>query len=137
MMTTEIIMKGVPGGMIAANGIEADKLEQFRNQEVMVKISRPRNLAFHRKFMAMLGTALDMADTEHNFEQFRAMVTAGAGYCDFTTNNRGDLVAVPKSIKFASMDDTEFERLYKDALTYICREFVIDQEQINRIVDFM
>ena len=104
---------------------------------MMVKISQPRNLAFHKKFMALLGVALGMVDTEKNPEQFRATVTCGAGWCDFTTNNEGTLIAVPKSISFAAMDDTEFERLYQAALTYICREFVVDENQLNQIIEFM
>ena len=51
----------VPGGMMASNAIEAEKLEQFRGREMMVKISQPRNLAFHRKFFSLLGTARSMA----------------------------------------------------------------------------
>jgi len=104
---------------------------------MMVTIKQPRNIRFHRKFFALLSVARDMADTEYNAEQFRAYVTAGAGYCEFITDKEGGVVAVPKSISFASMDDDEFERLYSDVLTFICQTWVLDESQINQIVEFM
>ena len=54
-----------------------------------------------------------------------------------TTDKEGGVVAVPKSISFASMDDDEFERLYSDVLTFICQTWVLDESQINQIVEFM
>jgi len=135
-MATEIIMRTVPGGMMAANDVEADKLNQFMGQELMVRITRPRNLAFHRKYFALLGVSLQMIDDEYTPEQFRALCVAGAGYGEFLDSDRG-MVFVPKSISFAAMDDTEFERLYQDTLTFICRKWVLDENQLNQIVEFM
>ena len=135
-MATEIIMRIVPGGAMAVNAIEADKLEPLHNQELMCKISKPRNLKFHKLYFALLGVARDMADTDMNSEQFRAYVTAGAGWCDFIEGDSG-MIAVPKSISFSAMDETEFKRLYNDSATFICQKFVIDREQLDRILDFL
>ena len=135
-MATEIIMRTVPGGMMAANDVEADKLDQFMGQELMVRITRPRNLKFHRKYFALLGVSLQMIDDEYTPEQFRALCVAGAGYGEFLDSDRG-MVFVPKSISFAAMDDTEFDRLYQDTLTFICKKWVLDEQQLNQIVEFM
>lgn len=135
-MATEVICTVVPGGLKAANGVEAEKLGAMQGLNVMAKIYRPRNLAFHNKFFALLGVAREWADTEFTEKQFRAYVTAGAGYCDFIPGEDG-MIAVPKSISFASMDETEFSRLYQDAITFICKKWVLDQEQLNSIVEFM
>lgn len=136
-MSTDIIVKAVPGGLMAVNAIEAEKLEQFRGKEFKATISIPRNLDFHRKYFALLGVARDMADTELNAEQFRAYVTCGAGYCDFITDREGGVVAVPKSISFASMDDSAFERLYNDTVSFICQTWVMDENQLRQIAEFM
>jgi hypothetical protein len=74
---------------------------------------------------------------ELNAEQFRAYVTVGAGYCDFIEDPEGRTVAIPKSVSFAKMSDDEFERLYNDTLTFICKQWAMDQDQINQIVEFM
>ena len=122
---------------MAVNAIESAKLEPLRGKEYAVKISQPRNLKFHRRYFALLGVGLDMADTEYNAEQFRAYCTVGAGYCDFITDKDGGVVAIPKSISFAAMDDTEFERLYQDTLSFICSTWALDSQQIDEIVRFL
>lgn len=136
-MSTDVICKVLPGGLKASNAIESEKLDSLRGREVMAKILIPRNLEFHKKFFALIGTAFGMADTDWNIKQFRYYVTAGAGYCDFITDDEGGVVAVPGSISFASMEQTEFERLYQDVLTFICQRFVLDEDDINEIVRFM
>lgn len=136
-MPTDVICRVAPGGLMAVNAGEAEKLAELVGREVMAKISQPRNIAFHRKFFALLAAARMMADTEYNAEQFRAYVTVGCGYCDFIKHPEGRTVAIPKSISFGSMDETEFERLYQDALTFICKTWVLDEQQLDEIVRFM
>jgi len=133
---TNVLVQVVPGGLRAVNGVESDKLDTLRGKEVMAELSQPRNILFHRKYFALLGVAQDMVDDDLTAKQFRALCTVGAGHCDFVQGDDG-LIAIPKSISFAAMDDTEFERLYQDTLTYICKKWVLDADQINRIVDFM
>jgi len=122
-VATEIICRVVPGGLRAANEVEAEKLETLRGRDVLVKISQPRNLGFHKLFFAMLKISLDMADIEINAEQWRAIVTVGAGWCTFVPGRQG-LIAVPKSISFGAMDETEFHRLYEAAIGFICANYV-------------
>jgi hypothetical protein len=77
-----------------------------------------------------------MCPEDYNAEQFRAVVQAGAGHCEFVQVRDG-VVAVPKSISFASMDQTQFERLYQDVLNYCCERWALDNEQIDQMVGFM
>ena len=137
-MAIEVVCKVMPGGLRVVNSAEATKLEHLIGKEVSARIHIPRNLKFTRKFFAMLKSALDMSDVQMNDEQWRAWVIAGAGWCDFL--KYGDkLVAVPKSISFASMDDAEFERLYQDCLTFICAKYVKDEtpETLDQMMQFM
>ena len=135
-MTTDVLVQVVPGGLRCVNGVESDKLEPLKGREIMARLSQPRNIRFHRKYFALLGVAYDMADTELNTEQFRAFCTVGAGYCDFIEGANG-AIAIPKSISFASMDETTFERLYQDTLTFVCKRWALDENQVNQIVEFM
>ena len=136
-MSTDVLMRVMPGGLVAVNPVEAEKLEPLLGQELMASLKAPRNIRFHRKYWALLGVALDMADTDWNLEQFRAYVTVGAGYCELLIHADGNVVSVPRSISFAAMDETEFNRLYQDTLTFICRKWVLDAEQIDKLVGFM
>jgi len=134
-MSIDLIVQVVPSGLRAVNAIEADKLDGLIGREVMATIKQPRNIDFHRKYFALLGTARSMIDEDYTMEQFRALCIAGAGYCDFVQGDNG-LVAVPRSMSFAAMDETEFDRLYQDTLTFICKKWVMDENQLSQMAEF-
>ena len=137
-MVTKVLVRVVPGGLQAINGVETAKLVDMHGKEVTAKLELSRNFRFHRKYFALLGVAHDMADTDLNAEQFRAFCTVGAGHCDFIRGeNKANLIAIPRSISFAAMDELEFNRLYQDTLTFICKRWVLDENQLNQIVEFM
>ena len=136
-MPTDIYCRVMHGGLVTVNQVEADKLSQFLGKEVKVSISQPRNIRFHKKYFALLAVGRDMADTNYNSEQFRAYVTVGAGYCEFLTDKEGGVVAIPKSISFAAMSEDEFERLYQDTVSFICQNWVLDENDLNAMVNFL
>jgi hypothetical protein len=74
-----------------------------------------RNLAHHKKFMALVSYIADNSDTYNNTEKALVAVKIAAGHCDFVNGPAG-LVAVPKSISFKKMQQGEFEEFYKNAL---------------------
>ena len=136
-MAVEVICQVMPGGLRCVNEPEASKLESLEGKEVSVKIYIPRNLKFHRKYFALLKTALDMSETEMNLEQFRWIVLTGIGHCDFV-QFAGKTVPIPKSIDFASLDDAAFEQIYSNSLTFICANFVSGTpESMNEILNFL
>lgn len=134
-MATEIVTRVVPGGLMAVNEAEASKMEALIGQQVMARITRPRNLEFHRRFFAMLKTTLDMVDLNVNMEQWRHMVTVGAGHCTWV--ELGNLpIPIPKSISFTHMDQVEFERVYADAITFICDNYLEQNPaQLRQIIE--
>lgn len=135
-MATDVIVRVVPGGLMCVNALESEKLDRLQGREIQAKLSMPRNLAFHRKLFALLEVGRSMSDTDFNSEQYRAICITGSGHCDFVEFD-GKMVAVPRSIAFANMDETEFSRLYEDVLTFICSNWAVDEETINKILEFM
>jgi len=136
-MSTSVICRVAYGGLRCVNECESSKLEGLLGKEVEAKITIPRNLGFHKRFFAMLKTTLEMTDLKINIEQWRTLVTCGCGYADYVEFN-GQLIAVPKSIAFARMDETEFERFYSDALSFICENYIHGTpDEINTILSFM
>jgi hypothetical protein len=135
-VAVDVIVRVVPGGLMAVNQAECDKLERMIGREVSARISQPRNLAFHRKFFALLHAGLQMSGAEFNDEQFRAVCITGAGHCDFVEVN-GKLVAIPRSISFAAMDELEFDQLYRDVHSFICENWAVDEKTMDMVVSFM
>jgi hypothetical protein len=135
-MSTVFYGKVVPGGVMALGAGESSKLEDLHGREVKVTLTKSRNTKFHRLFFAMLKASLEMIDSNYNMEQWRAVVIAGAGHCDFVTLH-DRLVAVPKSISFSNMDETEFGKVYNDAVGWICENYLTDPETIKAQAQFL
>ena len=114
-----------PGGVLhPANQADADRLEKVRNGALLYgDFKQPRNPAFHRRFFAMLNFAFELwepAEVEHrgmkaekNFDRFRRDAMILAGFRRVVTNIKGEVRVEAESISFASMDETQFQDVYR------------------------
>lgn len=114
-----------PGGMLVpANQSDVDTLQKVHNGTLLFgEFKQPRNPLFHRKYFALLNFAYDYwtppaleyrgIKAEKNFERFRHELAVLAGHYTVTADLKGNVKLEPKSISFASMDETEFQKLYK------------------------
>jgi len=68
----------------------------------------PRSPKFHRFHFAMLGALFDNQEQFANADDMRKWVEIGAGHCQFVPGPKGRLVALPLSISYDSLDDTQF-----------------------------
>jgi hypothetical protein len=118
---------------------------------VRVSFKIERNGPFHRKFFAMLNVGYEAWDPgrkhkQHkgmevakNFEQFREDVTILAGFYEQTFDLQGRMVLKAKSIKFASMDQAEFERVYSAVadvlLTHVLTKY--SRADLDEVVEKM
>jgi hypothetical protein len=137
---SEIIMRRTVQGLSPVDQFNWEQLVGDRikvGDDVKCKVTKSRNLKFHMKFFAMLRATFDMQDEFETMPQWRAVVTVGSGHCDLVPGTDGRPVAIPKSIAFHQMDETEFNRVYQDALTFICGRYVDDSpERLATILEF-
>jgi hypothetical protein len=137
-VATEIMCKVVTGGLQCLGMAEASKLEDLHGREVMATIKQARNPKFHRLYFAMLKASIDMAHTDYTMEQWRAIVTVGAGHCDFVEHDE-KMIAIPNSISFGKMDETQFDKLYNDSVTFICSHYLhgTEPDELDREARFV
>jgi hypothetical protein len=136
-MATEICVRIVPGGMMAVNLAEASKLDELLGKEGIAKFTRPRNYEFHKKYFQMLKTTLDMVDLQINMRQWRWMVLVGIGHCEYI-EHCGMPIPIPKSINFASVDDSEFEQIYTDSIDFICTNYLEQKPaELRQLLEFL
>lgn len=128
-----LLSKSMSGSLVPAYPEEAEKLESMRPGEVCkAKITRPRNLRFHRKGMALLGLAYSMwseglptgvdykgETVAPNFDRFRKDLTILAGFYEPIYGIDGSTRLTAKSLSFASMKEDEFERVYSALINTI------------------
>jgi hypothetical protein len=72
---------------------------------------KPRSLQHHRHFFAMLNALFDAQERFDDENKMRQWLTVGAGYCDFVPGPAGVMCALPQSIAFHRLDESEFSEL--------------------------
>lgn len=107
-------------------------------QGVRASVRRMRNLQHHRKFFALLTVIAENSDTFDNTPKALAGVKLAAGHVDWIPHpETGELVPVPKSISFASMDQTAFDLFWDDALSAVIKHILpkMDRVSLDQAVD--
>lgn len=72
----------------------------------------PRSKAHHGLFFAKLGALMDRQEQFDDDDKLRKWLTVGAGYADFVPGPHGRMVALPQSIAWHKMDETDFSDLH-------------------------
>ena len=102
---------------------------------VRVRVTKPRNIKFHRKFFALLNLGFENQDIYTDFEHWRRAVTIEAGYFEDLRMIDGTTQREAKSISFARMDELEFSNLYYAVLDVIAKFLGSDDETLAREVE--
>lgn len=68
----------------------------------------PRSPQHHRWFFARVNELLEMQETFADIEHLLVFLKVGAGFVEFLPGSDGQLVAVPKSIAWHTLDEREF-----------------------------
>ena len=123
-MPTEILMKKRLGALRPVDAGGDEVLRGIGAEEtVMVRIKRPRSPQHHRKFFAMLGIVLKNQEHYKNMDDLLNVCKLRVGHVTTIATKLGD-VQVPKSISFASMDQTAFRVFYDAAVDWVTREVI-------------
>jgi len=116
-------------------GVEALK-KIGPTQIVKITYSRPRNLRFHCKFFAMLKIILDNQDHYKSTDDLLDVCKLRIGHVTVIQTPQGE-ERVPKSISFASMDETEFGKFYDRAVFWVASEVIpgLNRQHLNDEVE--
>ena len=109
-------------------------------------IKEERNPRFHRKYFSLINAAWEMQDERvckyfnNDKEGFRYAVEIAAGYYKTIYSiTKKEWQQAPKSIRFDSMDELEFQDLYEKVKGVIIAEFCYGkdaQEKMDYINNF-
>ena len=116
----KLLLQNTAVGLVPLYESDFDEKKKLRAGQVyMAEIKVARNIQFHRKFWSMLNTAWALLPEKtqggfRSLEGFRAYLLVAAGFYDTYYSPRlKEFVEIPKSMSFASMDETEFNDCYE------------------------
>jgi len=100
---------------------------------VRVEMKRPRNLGHHRKFWALVSLIYQNQTHYKSPEALCDVIKVLAGYAVVTRGKGGREIHIPKSISFASMDQTEFEQFWERVVTVVCEQIIpgLDRKELE------
>lgn len=104
---------------------------------VEVTIKRKRNPRHHRKLMALLNVVVENTDCRWpNIDALKEDLKMATGLFEKRLSISGKAYFVPKSISFASMDQTEFSKWYDAAIDVIVTRIIpgLDRADLEREV---
>lgn len=130
------IVKNLNGTIKPAHDSDYDLLKKLKVNEIYkCEIVQPRNLAFHKKFFALIKMLYDNQDRYSNIDHLRHDLIIEAGYYELRYNIHGVEIYEPKSISFANMKQDEFDKLYSAVVDVIVKYFNFDREDIAQNVE--
>lgn len=89
----------------------------------------PRSGPFHRlHFVGLIQPLFDAQEQFPDEHSLRKWLEVGAGHCDFYPGPDGRMVAVPRSIDYASLDDVKFSKVHEACKAFMrtehCQRFL-------------
>lgn len=122
-MSNEIFMERTVHGLKAVDDNGVSVLRKIAVGEVIqCELNKPRNLAHHRKFWALLNVVWQSSGDWSSPYGLLIELKVRLGHVQqVLIRETGEIVHVPKSISFAQMDQTEFDSFYERALHELCK----------------
>lgn len=123
---TAVYLRKIPGSLIPDGERDAERLKRFKVGDVIkAEVTKPRNYANHKRLFSLLTLIAETSDVYDNVEKALVAVKIASGHVDFLPNpETGELVAVPRSIAYESMDEIQFSEWFESAinavLAHIC-----------------
>jgi hypothetical protein len=121
-MSGEFFVERTVQGLKAIDEHGIGILRKIKVGEVIqCELNKPRNLAHHRKFWALLNVVWQAAGEWSSPYGLLIELKVRLGLVqEVIIRSTGELVRVPKSISFAQMDQVEFDIFYEQALNALC-----------------
>ncbi len=147
-----MLMKTPAGALMPADSETQEHLGKLRiGQGVRVKITRARNLQFHRKMFALFKLAFDAWEPDgsmeykgqpvaKDFDRFRKDMTILAGFYSPVVNVRGEIRLEPESLSFANMGAERFEQVFKAVMNAVWTRVLQsagyrDESEVERVLE--
>ena len=121
-----------PADMSEWEALAGDRIKM--GTECKCVISLPRNLKFHRKYFSMINQAFEMQDSYTNIKHWRHAVQVAAGHFESYIDHNGNVNYIAKSISFSKCDETEFNRVYNNAIQAIIDNWLTSDTDSYKLI---
>lgn len=86
-------------------------------------VKKPRDYTNHKRYFALLNLTFANQDRYTSFEHFRKAVQIAAGHVDELITLDGEVVLIPRSIDYSTLDELQFGVVFADTMT-VCAQIL-------------
>src|SRR3954462_9919914 len=109
-------------GLASADEEAKQAIKRWKIGETLkCKVSKPRCYRNHKHYFALLNITFENQEKYTSFEHFRKAVQIAAGHVDELITLEGEVVLIPKSIAYDSLDEMEFGKVFAETMTVCAR----------------
>lgn len=109
-------------GFVPADEPSLEIARKFKLNEVYRSdVVKPRSYRHHKLIMALLNLTYANQDMYEDFEMFRKAVAVAAGHVEELVTVDGEVIKLPKSISYDTLDEVEFTAVAGAMMTVCCR----------------
>lgn len=109
-------------GFVPADEPSLDLWRKYNLGEVYrADVVKPRSYKHHKLIMALLNLTYANQDMYDNFEMFRKAVAVAAGHVEELITVDAEVIKLPKSINYDTLDEIEFTKVAGAMVTVCCR----------------
>ena len=128
----DIFCKVTPNGLIPLYDSDYENKHRLKNGSVVkCKITKPRNLAFHKKFFAMVRLTYENLPFNlvekwgiHNEADMLRQFKRDLGYFTAFKNERGETEIEYLSISFSAMEQHDFEDFFSQCVDLVLNKYI-------------
>lgn len=117
-----IYLRKTLSGFVPADEPSLEVARKFKLNEVYRSdVVKPRSYRHHKLIMALLNLTYANQEQYTDFEMFRKAVAVAAGHVDELVTVDGEIIRLPRSINYDTLDEIEFTKVAGSMMTVCCR----------------
>ena len=135
----DIILQKTLHGFKPADRHSHEAWQKMERGTYKAKVTRGRNLKFHRKYFALLDVIMDNLPEEleakfPTIDRLLWEMKLQTGKFDVHISLGGTETVIPHSISFAKMDQDEFEKFYEGTIQVAVKHIIkgIDEQELRQ-----
>lgn len=114
----DIYLTKTLNGLVSSDEEGKQAMKRWKVGETLkCTVKKPRCYRNHKRYFALLNLTFENQDRYTSFEHFRKAVQIAAGHVDELVTLDGELVLIPKSIAYDSLDEMEFTKVFGQTMT--------------------
>lgn len=122
----DIFLTRTLAGLVPADEQAKQAVKRWKMGETLkCSVRKPRDYTNHKRYFAMLNLTFENQERYTNFEHFRKAVQIAAGHVDELITIEGEVVFIPKSIAYDTLDEMEFSKVFGETMT-VCAKILGD-----------